>query len=146
MPLPAIWENPVRTSASFVAVLAIVVAVPAVGLRRVEAQETVVIEGGMAGDASAAPGACGCRDVQSPPWHGSVGCDPCGPSCPPPTMFHADPCGQLWLKHNARKQGCVLPPCFPRMHGLLAEGFMPTPRPIMTPRCPRCGAHIEQGF
>lgn len=133
-----------RTFAPFLAVLALVIT--ACGIRRAEAQETVVVEGDGRGALSADPGACGCRDPQSPPWHGNVAGDPCGPSCPPPNMFHADPCHQVWLKHNARQQGCVLPPCFPRMHGWLTEGWMPTPRPIVTPRCPRCGAHIEQGF
>lgn len=131
-----------RTSTLFVAAIALVVIVAASVHGRAFAQESVVIEGGMAGD----PGACGCRDQQSPPWHGTVAGAACGPCCPPPTMFHADPCGQLWLKHNAYRQGCTLPPCFPRMHGRLTDGAWPTPRPIVTPRCPRCGAHIEQGF
>jgi len=144
--VPTTWETPVRTIAPFLACIALVVAITAGVPGRAVAQETVITEGegmgGLAGD----PGACGCRAPQAPPWHGSVAGAACGPSCPPPTMFHADPCGQLWLKHSARQHGCVLPPCFPRMHGWLSEGLMPTPRPIVTPRCPRCGAHIEQGF
>lgn len=124
------------------------------GLRpaTVSAQETIVIEGDAAAampGADAMPdagGACGCRPQMDPPWHGSVAGDPCGPSCPPPNLFHANPCHQLHLKHTARAHGHVLPPCFPRMHTRLAEGHWPTPRPITLPRCPRCGAHIEGGW
>lgn len=134
-------EKPVRIVVASAVALSVVIL--GADLRVVCAQETIVMDG----DASPSTGgACGCRDTQAPPWHGNVVGDACGPSCPPPTMFHADPCRQLWLKHNARQQGCALPPCFPRLHGYLTDGSMPTPRPIVMPRCPRCGAHIEGGF
>lgn len=131
-----------RTSAVLVAVVALGIAFAPAGLRRVVADETVIVEEG----AAAAPGSCGCRDPQAPPWHGTVAGDQCGPSCPPPNVFHANPCGQLWLKHHARLQGCTLPPCFPRMHARGTEGTWPTPRPVKLPRCPVCGTHIEQGM
>ncbi len=135
-----------RTPTTFIAVLVLSVIVPAAWSRPTVAQESIVMEG----DAGETPleehGACGCRASQSPPWHGNVAGDPCGPSCPPPTMFHANPCGQLWMKHTARHQGYVLPPCFPRLHGRLTDGSWPTPRPITMPRCPNCGAHIETGL
>lgn len=138
-----------RTVATFLAAAALSGAVPAVWLRAADAQETIVMEGDAGamldegGVMPAEPGACGCRDLRSPPWHGNVAGEPCGPSCPPPNKFHADPCGQLWMKHSARQQGYVLPPHFPRMHGRLTDGWWPTPRPISLPRCPNCGAHID---
>ena len=131
-----------RISTPIIAVVALVVSVVAGVPGRAVAQDSTVIDG----DITGGPGACGCRDLRSPPWHGTVAGAAGGPCCPPPTMFHADPCGQLWQKHTAHLQGCTLPPCFPRMHGRLTTGWWPTPRPIVTPRCPRCGAHIEQGF
>jgi hypothetical protein len=135
----------VRTVISLVALLVSTVGLPTVPGRVAFAQDSIATEG--AGAAMAAtPSGCSCRNLQSPPWHGSVAGAPCGPSCPPPTMFHADPCGQLWMKHHARQQGCVLPPCFPRMHGWLADGAWPTPRPITLPRCPNCGVQIERGM
>lgn len=140
-----------RTLASTLAI-ALPLAIASVGPSRAAPGETIVMEGDAGGmlDSGGAlmeePGACGCRSVQSPPWHGNVAGDPCGPSCPPPTMFHANPCGQLWQKHHARQQGLVPPPSFPRLHGWLADGWWPTPRPIMLPRCPNCGAHIEHGM
>ncbi|MFM7107555.1 MAG: hypothetical protein ACKOZU_02965 [Planctomycetaceae bacterium] len=135
-----------RTTFSFLARLALAASLAAVSVRSTTAQETIVLDDADVGGMAAAPGACGCRNAQSPPWHGSVAGDPCGPSCPPPNVFHADPCRQAWLKHNARQQGCVLPPHFPRMHGWLTDGRWPTPRPIMLPRCPRCGAHLEHAM
>ena len=137
-----------RTVTSLVASLVLSVAVPAACLSVASAEETIVMDGeGMAAaDVAADSSACGCSNRLSPPWHGSVAGEPCGPSCPPPNKFHADPCGQLWMKHNARQQGYVLPPCFPRMHGRLADGWWPTPRPIAQPRCPNCGTHIDLGM
>lgn len=135
-----------RTVTSLVAALVLSIAMPAACLRVASAQETIMIDGMDGAEMSADPSACACRNLQSPPWHGTVAGEPCGPSCPPPNKFHADPCGQLWMKHNARQQGCVLPPCFPRMHGRLADGSWPTPRPIALPRCPNCGSHIDLGM
>lgn len=145
-PVPAVWETPVRTAATFLAALLLCITASAVRPQVAAAQETIVMEGDAGGAMPTEPGACGCRDRQAPPWHGNVAGDACGPSCPPPTMFHADPCRQLWMKHQARMQGYALPPCFPRMHGRLTEGWWPTPRPIALPRCPNCGAHIEAGM
>jgi hypothetical protein len=88
----------------------------------------------------------GSTDMLAPPWHGSVRGRDCGPSCPPPTMFHADPCGQLFAGTRFHP-GCVTrPPCFPRLHGWWVDGLMPTPRPPALPRCHQCGATIEGGF
>lgn len=125
---------------------AIVVGLPAAGLSGAAAQETIIIEGDASGVMPGEPAGCGCRDVQSPPWHGSVCGDPCGTCCPPPNMFHANPWQQLWMKHHAHQEGLCLPPHFPRMHARATTGTWPTPRPISLPRCPRCGAHIEGGF
>jgi hypothetical protein len=136
----------VRTVISLAALLVSFVGLPTAPGRVASAQESIVMEGAGGAAMAADRSACGCRNLQSPPWHGSVAGEPCGPSCPPPTLFHANPCGQLWMKHNARQQGCVLPPCFPRMHGWLADGVCPTPRPIALPRCPNCGTHIEFGM
>jgi hypothetical protein len=134
----------VRTVTAFA--VAIAIAVPVVCFRATLAQETIVMDDSGMDAGPSGPGACGCRNRQAPPWHGNVAGDPCGPSCPRPTMFHANPCEQLWMKHNARQQGYMLPPHFPRMHGRLADGSWPTPRPISTPRCPNCGVHIEHGM
>ncbi|MFM9058588.1 MAG: hypothetical protein ACKOSQ_05650 [Planctomycetaceae bacterium] len=126
-----------RTAIALIAAVALSVAIPA------SAQETIIMEGDASGGA---PGGCRCRDVQTPPWHGNVCGDPCGPTCPPPNMFHANPWEQLWLKHHAHEQGYCLPSHFPRMHARSTTGWWPTPRPIATPRCPRCGAHIDPGM
>ena len=134
-----------RTIATFLAAVALSAAVvlsPTAGV----AQETIVTEGDAAAVISEGQAGCGCQATQAPPWHASVAGDPCGPCCPPPNLFHANPCGQLCLKHSAHQHGCTLPPCFPRMHARLAEGRWPTPRPICVPRCPRCGALIEGGW
>lgn len=135
-----------RTVIPLAALLVSFVGLPTAPVRLASAQESIVMEGAGGAAMAADPSACGCRNLQSPPWHGSVAGAPCGPSCPPPNKFHADPCGQLWMKHQARQQGYVLPPCFPRMHGRLADGSWPTPRPIALPRCPNCGTHIEFGM
>ncbi|MEI6239888.1 MAG: hypothetical protein WCR51_05840 [Planctomycetia bacterium] len=91
---------------------------------------------------------CGCRNAQRPPWHGNVQGAACGPACGTGHggVFHANPCGQLHLRRYAREHCMTLPPCFPRLHGWLAEGQMPTPPPPSTPRCHQCGAVIEGGF
>lgn len=136
-----------RIAAPLIAALALTALAPSAWIPSASAQETIVMEGDAGSELSMAePGACNCRASQAPPWHGGVTGDHCAPSCPPPTMFHANPCGQLWMKHTARQQGHVLPPCFPRMHGRLADGWWPTPRPITLPRCPNCGAHIDAGM
>ncbi len=110
------------------------------------AQESItIVEGGPAD--TGAP--CGCKSAQTPPWHGSMGAVDCGPHCPPGNVYHADPRGQLFTKCQVLHghHGCVtLPPCFPRLHTLFAEGYLPTPRPIALPRCHQCGAMIEGGF
>ena len=116
-------------------------------LSRAAAEEAIVMEGDAAGMGMPADSAaCGCRDLHSPPWHGNVAGDPCGPSCPPPNKFHANPCGQLWMKHHARQQGYLPPSWFPRLEGRMTHGSWPTPRPIQLPRCPNCGAHIDLGM
>jgi hypothetical protein len=91
--------------------------------------------------------ACGCRNVRQPAWHGNVHGTDCRPSCPRCGVFHADPCAQL-NPHRHLHHGVpmVLPPCFPRLHAWCSEGFMPTPRPLVVPRCHQCGAVIEGGF
>lgn len=104
-------------------------------------------------DAGAAPvsdagAGCGCRDVQRPPWHGNVQGQACGPACNAGCggVFHANPCGQLHLRRTARQHCMTLPSCFPRLHGWVAEGQMPSPEPPAMPRCRQCGAAIEGGF
>lgn len=91
--------------------------------------------------------ACGCRNTQQPPWHASVHGSECRPACPPGRVFHADPCGQLHPRqHLHQGQPLGMPPCFPRLHAMWAEGAMPAPRPLAQPRCHQCGAVIEGGF
>lgn len=82
----------------------------------------------------------------APPWHGSMHPAPCGPKCPPPTLFHADACGQLFGRRACHPHAVVVPSCFPRLHGWWAEGLMPSPVPPALPRCHQCGAMIEGGF
>lgn len=140
-----------RTVATVFVAAVLSVVSSATTLRPAAAQGTIVMEGDAgsmpdAGGPMDGQAACGCRNTQSPPWHGTVAGDPCGPSCPAPNVFHADPCGQLEMKHNARQHGYILPPCFPRMHGFMTNGSWPTPRPISLPRCPNCGAQIEHGM
>jgi hypothetical protein len=120
---------------------------------RVEAADTIVVTevpGAAALGNGTEPGAagCGCRDVQRPPWHGNVQGPACGPVCRGGCggVFHANPCGQLHLRAHALAHCMTLPPCFPRLHGWLAEGRMPTPPPPALPRCHQCGAVIEGGF
>ncbi|NBT14298.1 MAG: hypothetical protein EBS56_12090 [Planctomycetia bacterium] len=108
----------------------------------------ITAEDAGAGPAMDAAAGCGCRNVQRPPWHGSVQGQACGPACGTGCggVFHANPCGQLHLRRYAREHCMTLPPCFPRLHALCAEGFMPTPPPPALPRCHQCGAVIEGGF
>lgn len=129
--------------ATFVLVLSLSFQPPA------SAQETMIItEDAVASPAGDAAAGCGCRNVQRPPWHGSVHGSACGPACGTGCggVFHANPCGQLHLRRYARENCMTLPPCFPRLHGWLAEGHMPSPVPPALPRCHQCGAAIEGGF
>lgn len=91
------------------------------------------------------PAACDCQTDRQPPWHGNVA-DPCcnRPCCPPPTLFHADPCGQLQARQEAREHCIDLPPAFPRFHGW-RKGFMPSPRPLSVPHCHHCGMPLYPG-
>jgi len=90
---------------------------------------------------------CNCEGDRHPPWHGSVGGRCCNrPCCPPPTHFHADACGQLRAKAEARSQCVALPPTFPRFHKWRHTGRLPSPEPIAMPRCHHCGAHIPVGM
>lgn len=91
---------------------------------------------------------CGCSDGRQPAWHGNVRGSACGPVCQSGCggVFHANPCPQLHLRAYARAHCMTLPPCFPRLHGWLAEGFMPSPPPPALPRCRQCGAVIEGGL
>jgi hypothetical protein len=83
----------------------------------------------------------------APPWHASVHpAAPCGPTCPPPTLFHADAWGQLFGRRVIHPHAVVAPSCFPRLHGWWAQGLMPSPVPPALPRCHQCGAMIEGGF
>ena len=139
---------------SLLATLGVVVsALPLCLAARVEAVDTIAVSrdsGAVAIEGVMEPGAsgCGCRDVQRPPWHGNVQAPACGQVCRSGCggVFHADPCGQLHLRAYARANCMTLPPCFPRLHGWRAEGFMPTPPPPALPRCHQCGAVIEGGF
>lgn len=139
---------------SLLATCGIVVLALPLGLpRRAEAADTMVFAdaaGPSAIEGRMDPGGsgCGCRGVQRPPWHGNVQGPACGPGCGQGCggVFHADPCGQLHLRAYARAHCMTLPPCFPRLHGWLAEGHMPTPPPPALPRCHQCGAVIDGGF
>jgi hypothetical protein len=66
---------------------------------------------------------------------------------PSPELFHADPRGQLCMKHQARAMGATPPSYFPRLHMWCAEGYMPTPRLLAQPRCRHCGMPLDDtGF
>ena len=120
------------------------------------AQETITItqDPGMsaAADGAASAGGCGCNNVQRPPWHGNVHGEPCGSACETGCrtgcggVFHANPCHQLHLRSYARAHCMTMPPCFPRLHAMWAEGAMPTPVSPTLPRCHQCGAVIDGGF
>jgi hypothetical protein len=129
-------------------IAAVVVALPSLfATGPAAAQETTVTDESAMMSMDGSGNACGCRNMQQPPWHGSMSGPACGPSCHPCGVFHADPCGQLRAKHDIHRHGCVtLPPCFPRLHTWWAEGFMPTPKPLAMPRCHQCGAVIEGGL
>ncbi len=127
----------------------IVAAIPSIHtIRDVRAQDTIGMEGAAMGESGAAAADCHCRGGQRPPWHGSVAAEACGcgPVCRAHGMFHADSCGQLRARRHLH-QGCVtLSPAFPRLHGLWADGYLPSPPPPVMPRCHHCGAVIAGGF
>lgn len=132
----------------FAIAAAIVAALPSIlVIRNARAQETITVteESAMSAMDGNGGSECGCRNVQNPPWHASVGGSHCGPVCQPHGVFHANPCGQLHVRRHLH-HGTTLPPLFPRLHGWCAEGFMPTPPPLAVPRCHQCGAAIEGGF
>ena len=131
----------------FTITAAIVAALPSIlVIRETRAQETITIEESGMQDMDGNEGsACGCGNGQNPPWHASVGGCHCGPVCRPHGVFHANPCGQLHVRRHLH-HGTTLPPLFPRLQGLCADGFMPTPPPLAVPRCHQCGAAIEGGF
>ena len=114
-------------------------------------QETIMIteDPAMMAGSGMQHGGCGCHDAQQPPWHGNVrgmhgGCNPC---CDPHTgVFHANPCGQLHMRRHARENCMRMPSCFPRLHTVCRDGYMPSPTPPALPRCHQCGAPIEGGF
>lgn len=113
------------------------------------AQETIVMDGAAMPGPDA--GDCNCRDGQRPPWHGAVAAEACGcgPVCRVHGKFHADACGQLrtkWQVHHGHGGNVTMPPYFPRLHTWCAEGYLPTPPPLVMPRCHRCGAVIAGGF
>ena len=121
-----------------VAALAVAACFSIHGVREVPAQETVVVEGAPSGPD------CGCKGVQQPPWHGSVRGPACGPVCAPHGgMFHANPCGQLHVRRQLQATGSTMPSLFPRLHTWCTEGYLPTPRPLATPRCQHCGMPQE---
>ena len=127
----------------------IAAAVPSIDtIREVRAQETIGMEGAAMRESGVATADCNCRGGQRPPWHGSVATEAggCGPVCRAHGMFHADACGQLHARRHLH-QGCVtLPPAFPRLQGLWADGYLPSPPPPVMPRCRQCGAVIAGGF
>ncbi len=129
-------------------IIAAVVILPAVcALGLAPAQGTTVTDDSAMMSTDGSGSGCGCRTAQQPPWHGSVSGPAVGPTCHHGGVFHADPCGQLWAKHDLHRHACVtLPPCLPRLHTWWTEGFMPTPRPLALPRCHQCGAVIEGGL
>lgn len=115
--------------------------------REAVARNPVIVSEGVGAGVGHDPGACGCRSVQRPPWHASVGMPACGPACHPRgTMFHADPHGQLCVRRQLHETGATMPSLFPRLNTLCTEGFMPTPRPLALPRCHHCGMPIEHGL
>jgi len=142
--------RPLLVAAAFVGLSAALLPV-----RTVYAQESITVteDPAMAPSVgiSADPSACGCRNVQQPPWHGNVHGDHCGPACGPACgtghgTFQANPWGQLHMRRHI-KAGCVtLPPCMPRLHAMCREGYLLSPTPPTLPRCHECGAMIEGGF
>ncbi|NDC53651.1 MAG: hypothetical protein EBZ74_05010 [Planctomycetia bacterium] len=132
---------------SLTTVLALAALLPCLSASAAVGGETIIVSDDPgAGPELGSPEGCGCRGVQRPPWHGNVRGPACGPACCHGGTFHANPCGQLHLRRYARENCMTLPPCFPRLQGLFAEGSMPTPPPPVLPRCHQCGAVIEGGF
>lgn len=132
----------------FIAIMIVGAATALLSSRGACAQETIMIteDPAMMGAAGMGSGSCGCNGVQRPPWHGSVrgSCNPC---CDPHTgVFHANPCGQLHMRRQAREQCMRMPSCFPRLHTSCRDGYMPSPTPPSLPRCHQCGAVIDAGF
>lgn len=98
------------------------------------------------GGASFGNSSCDCASNRQPPWHGNVAGPCCNrPCCPPPTLFHADPWGQLEARREAREHCVELPSAFPRFDGW-RKGHMPSPRPISLPRCHHCGMPVYPGM
>ena len=123
-------------------IVAVCPSIPVIGISR--AGETVVVSEGA--PAAGCPSG-GCRTVQRPPWHANVASSHCGPVYRPHgTMFHANPWGQLCVHQQLRETGATMPSIFPRLHTWCSEGYMPTPRPPVLPRCHNCGALIEPGL
>lgn len=74
---------------------------------------------------------CATCQTRTPPWHGNVSAPgACGAAC--------DPC--------VRSYETCRPTCFPRLHALWSEGYLPAPIPPCEPRCRQCGTMIETGF
>jgi hypothetical protein len=98
------------------------------------------------GGASFGNSSCDCASNRQPPWHGNVAGPCCNrPCCPPPTLFHADPWGQLEARREAREHCVELPSAFPRFDGW-RKGHMPSPRPLSLPRCHHCGMPVYPGM
>ena len=75
-----------------------------------------------------------CSTCRQPPWHGNVASPyQCGPACDP--CQPCDPCARPY-RHA----------CFPRLHALFGEGYLPYPMPPCEPRCNHCGMPIPVGF
>jgi len=108
--------------------------------------EAIPFGGMTSGDSSCnCTSSCNCPSNRQPPWHGNVAGPCCNrPCCPPPTLFHADPCGQLTACREARENCIELPSAFPRFNGW-RKGYMPSPRPPSMPRCHHCGMPIHIG-
>lgn len=131
---------------AFAVLLGAASAVLPVSVRDAASREMQYADDMIMDDAAAGVG-YGPHDRLAPPWHTSVHpAAPCGPKCPPPTLFHADACGQLFGRRVIHPHAVVAPSCFPRLHGWWAEGFLPSPVPPALPRCHQCGAMIEGGF
>lgn len=141
-------DSHVRTIRPIIAA-AIIAAIPSIlVIRSAAAQGPMISAESSAMTGSDVSGdACGCRNVQQPPWHANVHGAECGPACHHCGVFHANPCGQLHPRQHLHQcQPLVMPPCFPRLHAMWAYGSMPAPRPLAQPRCHQCGAVIEGGF
>ena len=115
---------------------------------QIQAAEVVMHTDTITFDGPSMSGAsCDCGGTSQPPWHGSVGGRCCNrPCCPPPTMFHADACGQLKAKDEAKAHCVELPSAFPKFHEWRHTGRLPSPRPIAMPRCHHCGMPTPIGM